>query len=118
MNREYGILMVVLVMSMLVSMLVMEIWERISEEKKDREKESAYECGFNPFMEEKSGYEMRYYKLGIMYIIMDVEISYMYPWSIGMVEIGKEGVVGGIIFMLMLTIGYVYEWKKGGIEWE
>eukprot|EP00871_Galdieria_phlegrea_P000434 jgi/Galph1/1391/GphlegSOOS_G83.1 len=58
MNREYGILMVVLVMSMLVSMLVMEIWERISEEKKDREKESAYECGFNPFMEEKSGYEM------------------------------------------------------------
>nr|UNJ19056.1 NADH dehydrogenase subunit 3 [Galdieria sp.] len=116
--REYEILMIVGVMSMLVGVIVWKIWEEVSREKKDREKESAYECGFNPFMEERSGYEIRYYKVGIMYIIMDVEISYMYPWSIGMGEIGREGVIGGIIFMLILGIGYIYEWKKGGIEWE
>lgn len=84
----------------------------------DSEKNSPYECGFEAFEDARMKFDVRYYLVAILFIIFDLEIAFFVPWAVVLKEIGMVGFVAGLIFLAILTIGFVYEWKKGSLEWE
>ncbi|WP_366656240.1 NADH-quinone oxidoreductase subunit A [Fodinicurvata sp. EGI_FJ10296] len=84
----------------------------------DVEKVSAYECGFEPFQDARSRFDVRFYLVAILFIIFDLEVAFLFPWAIVLGDIGMFGFWSMIIFLGILTIGFVYEWKKGALEWE
>lgn len=84
----------------------------------DSEKISAYECGFQPFEEARSQFDVRFYLVAILFIIFDLEIMFLFPWSINLQAIGFFGYGSMLFFLLILTIGFIYEWKKGALDWE
>ena len=83
----------------------------------DSEKISAYECGFQPFEEARSQFDVRFYLVAILFIIFDLEIMFLFPWSINLQTIGFFGYWSMLFFLLILTIGFIYEWKKGALDW-
>ncbi|MDB9743781.1 NADH-quinone oxidoreductase subunit A [Pelagibacteraceae bacterium] len=84
----------------------------------DPEKLSAYECGFEPFDDSRIEFDVRFYLVAILFIIFDLEIAFLFPWAISLSEIGAMGFWSMMIFLGVLTIGFIYEWKKGALEWE
>src|SRR6202051_1182381 len=82
------------------------------------EKLSPYECGFEPFDDARSRFDVRFYLVAILFIIFDLEVAFLFPWAISLGEIGLFGFWSMIAFLGVLTIGFVYEWKKGALEWE
>jgi NADH-quinone oxidoreductase subunit A len=84
----------------------------------DPEKVSAYECGFNAFDDARMKFDVRYYLVSILFIIFDLEIAFLFPWAVAFKEIGAFGFWSMIIFLAVLTIGFVYEWRKGALEWD
>lgn len=87
-------------------------------QKPDPEKDSAYECGFDAFDDARSRFDVRYYLVAILFIIFDLEIAFLFPWAVSFHGIGVLGFWSVILFLAILTIGFVYEWKKGALEWE
>lgn len=84
----------------------------------DEEKLSAYECGFEAFSDTRARFDVRYYLVAILFIVFDLEIAFLFPWA---VSLGTTGIVGAIamgVFLLILVVGFVYEWKKGALEWD
>ena len=90
----------------------------IGESKPDNEKLSAYECGFEAFDDARGRFDVRFYLVAILFIIFDLEVAFLFPWAITLGKIGLFGFWSMMIFLLILTIGFVYEWKKGALEWE
>ena len=84
----------------------------------DPEKVSAYECGFNAFDDARMKFDVRFYLVSILFIIFDLEIAFLFPWAISLGKIGFLGFVSMMIFLFILTVGFVYEWKKGALDWE
>ena len=84
----------------------------------DSEKLSAYECGFEAFSDSRMEFDVRFYLVAILFIIFDLEIAFLFPWAISLGEIGFLGFVSMMIFLFILTIGFIYEWKKGALDWE
>ena len=84
----------------------------------DPEKLSAYECGFNAFDDSRMEFDVRFYLVAILFIIFDLEIAFLFPWAITLGKIGVFGFWSMMIFLAVLTIGFIYEWKKGALEWE
>ena len=84
----------------------------------DPEKLSAYECGFEPFSDSRMEFDVRFYLVAILFIIFDLEIAFLFPWAISLGTIGLYGYLSMLIFLFILTIGYIYEWKKGALDWE
>jgi NADH-quinone oxidoreductase subunit A len=84
----------------------------------DPEKLSAYECGFEAFDDSRMEFDVRFYLVAILFIIFDLEIAFLFPWAISLGNIGTLGFWSMMIFLSVLTIGFVYEWKKGALEWE
>ena len=84
----------------------------------DPEKLSAYECGFEPFNDSRMEFDVRFYLVAILFIIFDLEIAFLFPWAISLGKIGIFGFVSMMIFLFILTVGFVYEWKKGALDWE
>ena len=84
----------------------------------DAEKNSPYECGFEAFEDSRMKFDVRYYLVAILFIIFDLEIAFLFPWAIVLDEIGTFGLVAMAVFLLVLVIGFIYEWKKGALEWE
>ena len=82
------------------------------------EKLSAYECGFDAFDDSRMEFDVRFYLVAILFIIFDLEIAFLFPWAITLGEIGVFGFWSMMIFLAVLTIGFIYEWKKGALEWE
>lgn len=83
----------------------------------DPEKISAYECGFDPFDDARSRFDIQFYLVAILFIIFDLEVSFLFPWAIRLNEISFFGFWAMIIFLIILTIGFIYEWRKGGLDW-
>jgi NADH-quinone oxidoreductase subunit A len=81
------------------------------------EKSSTYECGFEPFDETRGKFEVKFYLVAILFIIFDLEIIFLFPWAVTMNEIGLFGFLSMMFFLLVLTIGFVYEWMKGALDW-
>jgi NADH-quinone oxidoreductase subunit A len=84
----------------------------------DREKESPYECGFEAFEDSRTKFDVRYYLVAILFIIFDLEIAFLFPWAVSLDSIGGFGLVSMGVFLAVLVVGFVYEWKKGALEWD
>ena len=84
----------------------------------DAAKASPYECGFEAFEDARMKFDVRYYLVAILFILFDLEIAFLFPWAIVLPEIGFAGFAAMMIFLLILVVGFVYEWKKGALEWE
>jgi NADH-quinone oxidoreductase subunit A len=84
----------------------------------DPEKLSAYECGFNAFDDARMKFDVRFYLVAILFIIFDLEVAFLFPWSITFGDLGWFGFWSMMIFLGVLTVGFVYEWKKGALEWD
>ena len=84
----------------------------------DREKLSAYECGFEAFDDARARFDVRYYLVAILFIVFDLEIAFLFPWAVALKDIGTQGLVAMGIFLAILVVGFIYEWKKGALEWE
>ena len=84
----------------------------------DPEKLSAYECGFEPFEDSRMEFDIRFYLVAILFIIFDLEIAFLFPWAVSLGNIGLLGFWSMMVFLAVLTVGFIYEWKKGALEWE
>jgi NADH-quinone oxidoreductase subunit A len=84
----------------------------------DSEKLSAYECGFNAFDDARMKFDVRFYLVAILFIIFDLEIAFLFPWAVVLDSIGTFGLVAMGIFLFILVVGFIYEWKKGALEWD
>jgi len=85
---------------------------------KDPEKLSAYECGFEAFEDTRSRFDVRYYLVAILFIIFDLEIAFLFPWAVSLDAIGVFGLAAMGVFLALLVVGFIYEWKKGALEWD
>jgi NADH-quinone oxidoreductase subunit A len=83
----------------------------------DAEKLSAYECGFNAFDDARMKFDVRYYLVAILFIIFDLEVTFLFPWAVAFGKIGLFGFCSMMLFLAVLTVGFIYEWKKGALEW-
>jgi len=89
-----------------------------SPKKPDPEKLSAYECGFEAFGDSRMEFDVRFYLVAILFIIFDLEIAFLFPWAISLGNLGPLGFWSMMVFLLILTIGFIYEWKKGALDWD
>jgi NADH-quinone oxidoreductase subunit A len=90
----------------------------IARQRPDTEKLSPYECGFEPFEDTRGRFDVRFYLVAILFIIFDLEVAFLFPWAVSLGNIGLFGFWSMMFFLVILTIGFVYEWKKGALEWE
>jgi NADH-quinone oxidoreductase subunit A len=90
----------------------------IARQRPDSEKLSPYECGFEPFDDARSKFDVRFYLVAILFIIFDLEVAFLFPWAVSLGNLGLFGFWSMITFLGVLTIGFIYEWKKGALEWE
>ena len=84
----------------------------------DTEKLSAYECGFEAFSDSRMKFDVRFYLVAILFIIFDLEVAFLFPWAVTLGQLGPLGFWSMMIFLTVLTIGFIYEWKKGALDWE
>jgi len=85
---------------------------------KDPEKLSAYECGFEAFEDTRTRFDVRYYLVAILFIVFDLEIAFLFPWAVSVDALGLAGLVAMGVFLGVLVVGFIYEWKKGALEWD
>ena len=90
----------------------------VSPRRPSPEKLSPYECGFEAFEDARMKFDVRYYLVAILFILFDLEIAFLFPWAVVLPDIGFEGFVAMMVFLGILVVGFVYEWKKGALEWE
>ncbi len=81
-------------------------------------KNAAYECGFEAFEDARMKFDVRFYLVAILFIIFDLEIAFLFPWAVSLGSIGLTGLIAMAVFLVILVVGFVYEWKKGALEWE
>ena len=101
-----------------LSLLLMTLGFVFGPHKPDAEKLSAYECGFEPFEDSRIKFDVRYYLVAILFIVFDLEIAFLFPWAVALRKIGTLGIAAMGVFLLILVVGFVYEWKKGALEWD
>ena len=115
---EYLSIIIFLFISLLLSIGFIIINYIASPNNPDPEKLSAYECGFEAFDNARIEFDVRFYLVAILFIIFDLEIAFLFPWAISLGNIGLLGFYSMMAFLFILTIGFIYEWKKGALEWE
>ncbi len=116
-NNYFPILLFVVV-GLMVGVGPIVIGALISTSRPDPEKNSPYECGFEAFEDARMKFDVRYYLVAILFILFDLEIAFLFPWAVVLKEIGMFGFVAMLIFLAILVVGFIYEWKKGALEWE
>lgn len=115
---EYISLLLYFVISLIISLLVLILSLIAVYRVTDIEKVSAYECGFHPFQDARGKFEVRFYLVAILFIIFDLEIMFLFPWSLVYRSLNLLGFLSMIVFLIILTLGFLYEWKKGALDWE
>ena len=115
---DYLSIIIFLFIALIISMGFILINFISSPNNPDPEKLSAYECGFDAFDDSRMEFDVRFYLVAILFIIFDLEIAFLFPWAITLGKIGLFGFWSMMIFLGVLTIGFIYEWKKGALEWE
>ena len=84
----------------------------------DRAKRSPYECGFEAFEDSRMKFDVRYYLVAILFIVFDLEIAFLFPWAVALKKLGGFGLIAMAVFLTILVVGFIYEWKKGALEWD
>ena len=116
--KDYFSIIVFFVIALGLSCVFIILNYMLSPKNPDPEKLSAYECGFEPFNDSRMEFDVRFYLVAILFIIFDLEIAFLFPWAISLGNIGFLGFISMMIFLFILTVGFVYEWKKGALDWE
>ena len=116
--REYLTILIFLFVALGLSIGFILLNFLFSPKNPDPEKLSAYECGFEAFSDSRMEFDVRFYLVAILFIIFDLEIAFLFPWAISLGNIGSLGFWSMMIFLFILTVGFVYEWRKGALDWE
>ena len=116
--NNYLTIIIFLVISLFLSFGFLVLNFAFSPKNPDPEKLSAYECGFEPFNDSRMEFDIRFYLVAILFIIFDLEIAFLFPWAITLGNLGYFGFFSMMLFLFILTIGFIYEWKKGALDWE
>ena len=116
--NNYLTIIIFLVIALILSLGFLILNFAFSPKNPDPEKLSAYECGFEPFNDSRMEFDIRFYLVAILFIIFDLEIAFLFPWAITLGNLGLFGFFSMMLFLFILTIGFIYEWKKGALDWE
>lgn len=116
-TNYFPILLFILV-GLTLGIVAIGVGKVLAPNKPDAQKNSPYECGFEPFEDSRMKFDVRYYLVAILFIIFDLEIAFLFPWAIVLDKIGVFGFWAMMVFLGILIIGFIYEWKKGALEWE
>ena len=116
--KDYLPIIIFLIIALGLSLAFVFLNFIMSPKKPDPEKLSAYECGFEAFGDSRMEFDVRFYLVAILFIIFDLEIAFLFPWAISLGNIGALGFWSMMIFLFVLTIGFIYEWKKGALDWD
>jgi NADH-quinone oxidoreductase subunit A len=116
--EQYLPVLVFIIIALGVSLIAPMIGYILGPKRPNPQKLSTYECGFEAFSDSRSPFDVRYYLVAILFIIFDLETAFLVPWAVVFRKLGAEGMITMGIFLGLLTIGFIYEWKKGALEWE
>jgi NADH-quinone oxidoreductase subunit A len=115
---DYLPLVIFIGLSLAISLALLAAPFAVAYQKPDAEKLSAYECGFNAFDDARMRFDVRFYLVAILFIIFDLEVAFLFPWAVAFKDVGWFGFWSMMIFLTVLTVGFVYEWRKGALEWD
>jgi NADH-quinone oxidoreductase subunit A len=115
---NYKFVFFLFILVFIISSLILFLSYRLILQNRDVEKVSPYECGFSPFDDARSKFDVRFYLVAILFIIFDLEVSFLFPWVLVFTDLGSFGFWSMFYFLVILTVGFVYEWSKGALEWE
>lgn len=115
---EYLPILIFIGIASFVSVAAVALSLLVGKQNPDSDKLSAYECGFDAFDDARSKFDVRFYLVAILFIIFDLEIAFLFPWAVSLGDIGVFGFWSMVSFLGILTVGFIYEWKKGALEWE
>jgi NADH-quinone oxidoreductase subunit A len=115
---NYLPILIFLVVGALVGVGPLAVGFLLGPHRPDPEKDSPYECGFEAFESARIQFDVRYYLVAILFILFDLEIAFLFPWAVVLKELGSFGLWAMVVFLAILVVGFVYEWKKGALEWE
>ena len=115
---EYLPILIFLAIAIGLAFIILAASLVVARQSPDQEKISAYECGFEPFGDARQRFDVRFYLVAILFIIFDLEVAFLFPWAVALGKIGLFGFWSMIVFLAVLTVGFVYEWMKGALEWE
>ena len=118
MLENYFPVLLFIVVGLAVGVVAMSVGYFLGPQRPDSQKLSPYECGFEAFEDARMKFDVRYYLVAILFILFDLEIAFLFPWAIVLDEIGLFGYVAMLFFLGILVVGFIYEWKKGALEWE
>nr|QTV20817.1 NADH dehydrogenase subunit 3 [Swartschewskia khanaevi] len=118
MSAEFISIFILLLFSIILSTVISGASYIVGVKQPDSEKVSVYECGFDPFESSRIPFSVRFFLVGILFMILDLEISFLFPWCVVYNQIGLLGFWTMYFFLVILTVGLIYEWIKGGLEWE
>ena len=116
-HGEYGVVLRFGVVGALLSAVILGLSRVVAPQQPDAQKLAAYECGFDPFGDARSRFDVRFYLVAILFLVFDLEASFLFPWSVALGELTARGFWTRVDFLLELTVGYVYAWKVGALEW-
>jgi len=118
MLSEYLPILLFLIVSTGIGVVLLVLGSVLGPRRPDSEKLSPYECGFEAFEDARMRFDVRYYLIAILFIVFDLEIAFMFPWAVVFKSLGAPAIIAMTIFLAILVVGFVYEWKKGALEWE
>jgi len=118
MLAEYLPILIFLAVAGALGLLLLTLGFLLGPRRPDPEKLSPYECGFEAFEDSRMKFDVRYYLVAILFIVFDLEIAFLFPWAVALDTIGVVGLAAMGVFLLVLVVGFVYEWKKGALEWD
>lgn len=118
MLSNYLPVLIFILVGLVMGSVLIAVGSVLGPRRPDSEKLSPYECGFEAFEDSRMKFDVRYYLVAILFIIFDLEIAFLFPWAVVLDRIGMFGFMAMIVFLVVLTIGFVYEWRRGALEWE
>jgi NADH-quinone oxidoreductase subunit A len=118
MLQDYFPILLFILVGLALGGVLLGLGKLVSPDRPDPEKLSPYECGFEAFEDARMKFDVRYYLVAILFILFDLEIAFLFPWAVALPDIGFFGFASMMVFLLILVVGFIYEWKKGALEWE
>ena len=116
--ETYVPILIFMVVALAFGCVLLAVGWLISPDKPDPDKLAPYECGFEAFEDARMRFDVRYYLVAILFILFDLEIAFLFPWAVALKDIGFAGFLTMMVFLAILTVGFIYEWKKGALDWE
>ena len=118
MLEQYFPVLLFIIVGIGIGLVMLTVGSLVAPDRPDPEKLSPYECGFEAFEDARMKFDVRYYLVAILFILFDLEIAFLFPWAVVINDIGLPGFLSMMLFLAILTIGFVYEWMKGALNWE